>query len=81
MRSVAQDPQRGASGKVLTKCAFDKFQNEVSQALAINLDLKTRQHANEKTLHRLVRSAEEFSASKEAVQARAAIYGKVDEPS
>ena len=81
MSSVAQDPQRGAAGKVPINYIEDKFQNEVSQALALKLDLKTRQHANEKILHRLVRSGGECSALKEAVQARAAIYGEVGEPS
>ena len=81
MSAVARDPRRGFSGKVTGNNLDDKFQSEVSQALAIKLDLKTRQHANEKVLNQLVHSGGECSSLKQAVQARAAVYGEVGEPS
>ena len=58
-----------------------EFQSEVSQALALKLDLKTRQHANDKMLNKLIRSGGNCSSLKQAVQARAAIYGEAGEPS
>ena len=76
MSAVARNPRWGLSGKVTGNNLDDKFQNEVSQALAIKLDLKTRQHANEKVLNQLVHSGGECSSLKQAVQARAAIYGE-----
>ena len=81
MSSMAQSPTRRTTGKVASQQFDDKFQTEVSQALALKLDLKTRQHANDKMLGRLIQSGGECSSLKQAVQARAAIYGEVGEPS
>ena len=76
MSSIAQNPDRGATGKVSHRNLDNEFQSEVSQALALKLDLKTRQHANDKMLTKLIRSGGKCSALKQAVQARAAIYGE-----
>ena len=81
LSSIAQNPDRGAAGKVSQNNLDDEFQSEVSQALALKLDLKTRQHANDKMLNKLIRSGGKCSSLKQAVQARAAIYGEVGEPS
>ena len=81
MSSMAQDPTRSTTGKVASQHLDDKFQTEVSQALALKLNLKTRQHANVKMLGRLIQSGAECSSLKQAVQARTAIYGEVGDPS
>ena len=81
MSSMAQSPARSTTGKVASQHLDDNFQTEVSQALALKLDLKTRQHANDKMLGRLIQSGGECSSLKQAVQARAAIYGEVGDPS
>ena len=76
MSCIAQNPGRGATGRMSHRNLADEFQSEVSQALALKLDLKTRQHANDKMLTKLIRSGGKCSALKQAVQARAAIYGE-----
>ena len=58
----------------------DSFKSEVSQALALKLNLKTQQHANEKVLHELVRSGGRCRTLKQAVQARVAVYDEVADP-
>ena len=55
MSSFAKDPEGGMSGRRFNNNLDSNFQNEVSQALAIKLDLKTKQHANTKALKKLLR--------------------------
>jgi len=45
MSSIARIPDTGIPGRVTTGHLDDNFKTEVSQALAIKLNLKTRQHA------------------------------------
>ena len=51
-----------------------KFHEQVSQALALKLNLSTHQHANEKALGVLRKSGGEGCNLKQTLQARAAIY-------
>ena len=75
MSAIAINPETGAPGTgIQENYTDDNFRREVSQALAIKLNLKTRHHANEKMLHELVRSGGKCSTLKQAVQARSAVY-------
>ena len=53
----------------------DKFREQLSQALALKLNFKTTQHANEKALLQIVKSRGSALELKQALQARGAIYG------
>ena len=81
MSSIARNPSSGVSGRVCDHNLDDSFKTEVSQALAIKLNLKTKQHANKKVLHKLVQSGGKCTSLKQALQARAAVYGEVADPS
>ena len=81
LSKIAQNHDRGVTGRVSQNTLDGEFQSEVSQALALKLDLKTRQHANDKMLNKLIRSGGNCSSLKQAVKARAAIYGEAGEPS
>ena len=80
MSSIANDPEGGISGRHFGNNLDSNFQNEVSQALAIKLDLKTKQHANSKALQKLIKAKGVCPTLKQAIQARAAVYGEVGEP-
>ena len=80
MSSIARNPDTGIPGRVTTSHLDDNFKTEVSQALAIKLDLKTRQHAHKKVLQKLISSGGSCSSLKQALQARAAVYGEVMDP-
>ena len=54
----------------------DNFKDHLTQALALKLNFKTTQHANEKALQKLVKAKGSADSLKQAVQARAAIYGE-----
>ena len=54
----------------------DNFRDHLTQALALKLNFKTTQHANEKALQKLVKAKGSSDSLKQAVQARAAIYGE-----
>ena len=56
MSSIANDPVGGISGRCFGHNLDSNFQNEVSQALAIKLDLKTTQHAKSKALQKLIKA-------------------------
>ena len=82
MSSIAKDPNSGStgnSGQFVT--LNNNFHEEVQQALAIKLNLKTRQHANERVLRGLLKSGGRCGTLKQAVQARAAVYDEVMDPS
>ena len=51
--------------------SFNNFREELSEAFANNLNLKTHQDANEKILRNIVASARKSVTLKQAVQARA----------
>ena len=75
MSAITFSPETGAQGTVCQEnYTDDNFRREISQALAIKLNLKTRQHAKEKMLHEMVRSGGKCSTLKQAVQARSAVY-------
>ena len=57
------------------------FKDEFAQALALKLNLTTAQRANEKALKDLTKSSGSSAGLKQAVQARAALYGELLEPS
>ena len=53
----------------------DNFNDQLSQALALQLNFKTTQQANEKALRSLLKSQGLATDLKQALQARAAVYG------
>ena len=53
----------------------------MTQALALKLNFKTTQQANEKALRSLIKSSGLATDLKQALQARAAIYGGLLDPS
>ena len=65
--------------KVLGGVSND-FNEEIKHALALKLDLKTTQQANEKSLSSLVRAKGSATDLRQTLQARAAIYGNVLSP-
>ena len=79
MSTFARSPTEKPAGMGLL--SNDNFRSEVSQALALKLNLKTQQHANEKVLHEIVKSGGRCRTLKQAVQARAAVYDDVTEAS
>ena len=81
MGAIARNPDDGSPGRVMSNYLDDEFKTEVSQALAIKLDLKTRQHAHKKMLQKLIKSGGNCSSLKQALQARAAVYDEVADPS
>ena len=82
LSTFAKCPQGDLTGRSLqVNHSDDSFKSEVSQALALKLNLKTQQHANEKVLHELVKSGGRCRTLKQAVQARAAVYDEVADPS
>ena len=80
MGTIARIPDSGIPARVTSDHLDDTFKTEVSQALAIKLDLKTRQHANKKMLQKLIKSGGSCSSLKQALQARAAVYDEVADP-
>lgn len=81
MSSIANDPSTGATGSGgQVNSLGNNFHQQVQQALAIKLNLKTRQHANERVLRGLLKSGGRCGTLKQAVQARAAIYDEVMDP-
>ena len=58
----------------------DTFGEQISQALAIKLNLKTTQHANEKALVQLLQADSYCGELKQTLQARAAVYGTQLDP-
>ena len=82
MSSFASRPGADLSGRgFLSIFPDDSFNTEVSQALALQLNLKTQQHANEKVLREIVKSGGLCRTLKQAVQARTAVYDETANPS
>ena len=82
MSSIACEPITNVTGSGgQDNNLGNNFHQEVQQALAIKLNLKTRQHANERVLRGLLRTGGRCGTLKEAVQARAAIYDEIVDPS
>ena len=59
----------------------DNFKEEFAQALALKLNFKTSQQANEKALRQLLNAKGSAYGLKQALQARAAIYENMLDPS
>ena len=83
LSTIARNPVEGAQGTGynMNNSPTEKFHNEFSQAVALKLNLKTQQHANEKMLRTLMGTGGQRSVLKQAVQARAAVYDQVIDPS
>ena len=76
MSAIACNAEAGAKGVFnLVSGGDDTFKEQVTQALAIKLNLKTNQQANERALRNLLQSKGRNISLKQALQARAAVYG------
>ena len=81
LSAIACDPSGGAEGQVDNKLKYSNtFSEQVSQALAIKLNLKTNQQANERALVQLVQAKARSGELKQALQARAAVYENLLDP-
>ena len=81
MSAISVNPETAASGVGSENSITDNnFRQEVPQALAIKLNLKTHQHANEKVLRSIVATGGRCRTLKQAVQARAAVYDESVDP-
>ena len=58
----------------------NNFKDQVTQALALQLNFKTTQQANEKALHELFKADSPSPELKRTLQARAAVYGDLLDP-
>ena len=58
----------------------DTFKEQVTQALALKLKLKTKQQANERALLTILKSKGFKVGLKQTLQARAAVYGDFLDP-
>ena len=58
----------------------DPFSEQISQALALQLNLATSQQANERALAKLTKTKNGTGGLKQTLQARAAIYGNLLDP-
>ena len=83
LSTIARIPAEGAkrTGHYMNNSSTEQFHNEFSQAVALKLNLKTQQHANEKMLRILMGTGGQRAVLKQAVQARAAVYKQIVDPS
>ena len=82
MSAIACHAEVGAQGRFnLVSGGNETFKEYVSQALELKLNLKTTQQANEKALLDIKKSRGSSAGLKQALQARAAIYGDLLDPS
>ena len=82
MSAIACNAEAGAKGVFnLVSNGEDSFKEHVTQALALKLNLKTNQQANERSLLNLLKSKGLDGNLKQMLQARAAVYGHQLEPS
>ena len=65
----------------LVSSGEESFKERVTQALALKLNLRTNQQANERSLLNLLKSKGLDGNLKQILQARAAVYGHQLEPS
>ena len=81
MSSIACNAESEARGVFeLASQGTDSFNEQLGQALALKLNLKTSQQANEKVLLSLIRSGGKKAGLKQILQARAAVYGGLLDP-
>ena len=82
MSTFAKNSREDLTGKgSLNNYPDDSFKSEVCQALALKLNLKTQQHANERMLRKMIATGGNCSSLKQAVQARAAVYSEFSDAS
>ena len=82
MSAIASNASDNTKGIFSNLCrGGESFKDEIAQALALKLNLTTTQRANEKALAELSKSRGKTAGLKQAVQARAALYGELLEPS
>ena len=83
MRSIACNAEAKAQGifSQLPGNTQDNFREEILQALALKLNFKTTRQANEKALRSMFQSHCSATDLKQTLQARAALYGDLLEPS
>lgn len=82
MSAIACNAEAGAKGVFnLVSSGEDSFKEQVTQALALKLNLRTNQQANERSLLNLLKSKGLDGNLKQILQARAAVYGHQLEPS
>ena len=82
MSAIACNAGENTKGIFSNLCIWgEPFEDEIAQALALKLNLTTAQRANEKALTDLTKSNGASAGLKQAVQARAALYGELLEPS
>ena len=81
MSSIACNAESEARGVFeLASQGTDSFNEQIGQALALKLNLKTSQQANEKVLLSVVKSGGKKAGLKQILQARAAVYGGLLDP-
>ena len=82
MSAIACNAEVGAQGRFnLISGGSDTSKENISQALALKLNLKTTQQTNEKALADIKKSRGSSAGLKQALQARAAICGNPLDPS
>ena len=82
MSTIACNAEAGAKGVFnLLSSAEDSLMEQVTQALALKLNLRTNQQANERSLLKLLKSKGLDGNLKPIFQPRAAVYGYQLEPS
>ena len=75
MSAIANNAEAGAKGVFnLVSGGDDTFKETVTQALALKLNLKTNQQANERALLNLLKSKGSTVNLKQTLQSRTAIY-------
>lgn len=81
MTSIAGNAESKARGVFnVASEGKDSFNEHLGQALALKLNIKTSQQANEKVLLSLLKPGGENAGLKQTLQARAAVYGALLDP-
>ena len=81
MSSIAGNAESVARGVFnIASEGKDTFNEHLGQALALKMNLKTSQQANEKVLLSLLKPGGENAGLKQTLQARAAVYGALLDP-
>ena len=81
MTSIAGNAESKARGVFnVASEGKDSFNEHLGQALALKLNIKTSQQANEKVLLSLLKPGGENAGLKQTLHARAAVYGALLDP-
>ena len=81
MSNTACNTSHGVTGQVPYDFgSYNSFSEQVSQALAIKLNLKTVQQANERAFEKLYKEKLNNGCLKQTLQARAAVYSNLLDP-